>query len=67
MDTIGRPDLAESNGARGITRNEGEDVRQAIEAWTSQRTKFEVMEKMREVGVPSGPVLDSGRSSATST
>ena len=60
MDTIGRPELAESNGARGITRNEGDEVRQAIEAWTSQRTKFEVMEKMREVGVPSGPVLDSG-------
>ena len=60
MDTIGRPDLAESNGARGITRDEGDEVRQAIEAWTSQRTKYEVMEKMREVGVPSGPVLDSG-------
>jgi formyl-CoA transferase len=60
MDTIGRPDLAESNGARGITRNEGDDVRQAIEAWTSQRTKYEVMDKMKEVGVPSGPVLDSG-------
>ena len=60
MDTIERPDLAESNGARGITRDEGDDVRQAIEAWTSQRTKYEVMEKMREVGVPSGPVLDSG-------
>ena len=60
MDTIGRPDLAESNGARGITRNEGDEVRQAIEAWTSERTKFEVMEAMREAGVPSGPVLDSG-------
>ena len=60
MDTIGRPDLAESNGARGITRDEGDEVRQAIEAWTSQRTKYEVMESMREVGVPSGPVLDSG-------
>lgn len=60
METIGRPDLAQTNGARGITRDEGDDVRQAIEAWTSQRTKFEVMEKMREVGVPSGPVLDSG-------
>ena len=60
METIGRPDLAESNGARGITRNEGDDVRQAIESWTSQRTKYEVMEQMREVGVPSGPVLDSG-------
>ncbi len=60
MDTIGRPDLAETNGARGITRDEGDDVRHAIEEWTSQRTKFEVMERMREVGVPSGPVLDSG-------
>ena len=60
MDTIGRPDLAESNGARGITRDEGDEVREAIEAWTRERTKFEVMDKMREVGVPSGPVLDSG-------
>jgi formyl-CoA transferase len=60
METIGRPDLADSNGARGITRDDGDDVRQAIEAWTSQRTKYEVMEQMREVGVPSGPVLDSG-------
>jgi len=60
MTEIGRPDLAQSNGARGITRNEGDEVRQAIEAWTSQRTKYEVMERMREVGVPSGPVLDSG-------
>lgn len=60
METVGRPDLAESNGARGITRDEGDDVREAIESWTRERTKFEVMDKMREVGVPSGPVLDSG-------
>ncbi len=60
MTEIGRPDLAESNGARGITRNEGADVREAIESWTRQRTKYEVMERMRAVGVPSGPVLDSG-------
>jgi formyl-CoA transferase len=60
METIGRPDLAESNGARGITRDEGDEVREAIEAWTRERTKFEVMDKMKEVGVPSGPVLDSG-------
>ena len=60
MNTIGRPDLIPSNGAGGITRTDGEDVRQAIESWTRERTKFEVMETMREAGVPSGPVLDSG-------
>ena len=60
METIGRPDLAESNGAAGITRSDGADVREAIASWTRQRTKYEVMETMRDVGVPSGPVLDSG-------
>ena len=60
METIGRPDLIHASKGRGITRNEGEEVRQAIESWTRERTKFEVMEKMREAGVPSGPVLDSG-------
>ena len=60
METIGRPDLIKPDASRTITRDEGDDVRQAIEAWTSQRTKYEVMDKMREVGVPSGPVLDSG-------
>ena len=57
METIGRPDLIKPDATRTISRDE---IRQAIEAWTSQRTKFEVMDKMREVGVPSGPVLDSG-------
>ncbi len=60
METIGRPDLNENTEARGITRNEGGDVREAIESWTRERTKFEVMDAMREAGVPSGPVLDSG-------
>ncbi|MYA01734.1 MAG: formyl-CoA transferase [Chloroflexi bacterium] len=60
METIGRPDLIKPDATRTISRDEGDEIRQAIEAWTSQRTKFEVMDKMREVGVPSGPVLDSG-------
>lgn len=60
METVGRPDLAASNGSGGITRTDGEDVREAIASWTRERTKFEVMEAMREAGVPSGPVLDSG-------
>lgn len=60
METIGRPDLIKPDTTRTISRDEGDEIRQAIEAWTSQRTKFEVMDKMREVGVPSGPVLDSG-------
>ena len=60
METIGRPELGKSNGAGGITRSDGEEVRAAIEAWTEQRTKYEVMEAMAAAGVPSGPVLDSG-------
>ncbi len=61
MTTIGRPDLIPTGDQRGgITRTDGEAVRQAIEAWTRERTKYEVMETMREAGVPSGPVLDSG-------
>lgn len=60
MDTIGRPDLGASNGAGGITRTDGDDVREAIASWTRERTKFEVMDAMREAGVPSGPVLHSG-------
>ena len=60
MDTIGRPDLIKHDATRTITRDEGDDVRQAIEVWTRERTKFEVMDAMREAGVPSGPVLDSG-------
>ena len=36
METIGRPDLIKPDASRTITRDEGEDVRQAIEAWTSR-------------------------------
>lgn len=60
LEAIGREDLLDRHDPRGITRDAGDDLREAIEAWTRQRTKFEVMELLGKVGVPTGPVLDSG-------
>jgi formyl-CoA transferase len=36
-----------------------EEVYALIEAWTTQYTKFEVMEKLNAIDVPCGPVLDT--------
>lgn len=60
MQTIGRTDLIGESQDGGITRTDGPEVREAIEVWTRERTKYEVMDEMRQAGVPSGPVLDSG-------
>ena len=60
LEAIGREDLLDHHDPRGITRDAGEQLREAIEAWTRRRTKFEVMELLGKVGVPTGPVLDSG-------
>ena len=60
LEAIGREDLLDEHDPRGITRDAGEELREAIEAWTRERTKFEVMEVLGKVGVPTGPVLDSG-------
>ena len=59
IDVLDRPDLIDADFGAGITRQAGPEIRQAIEDWTSQRTKFEVMQTLSQVGVPSGPVLDS--------
>jgi formyl-CoA transferase len=37
-----------------------DEIDKMIEAWTEQRTKFEVMEILGNAGVPCGAVLDSG-------
>lgn len=60
LEAMGREDLLEAHDPRGITRDAGEELREAIEAWTRERTKFEVMEALGRAGVPTGPVLDSG-------
>ena len=60
LEAIGREDLLDGHDPQGITRNAGEELREVIEAWTRERTKFEVMEVLGKVGVPTGPVLDSG-------
>lgn len=60
LEAIGREDLLDGHDPQGITRNAGEELREVIEAWTQERTKFEVMEVLGKVGVPTGPVLDSG-------
>jgi len=60
LAAIGRADLLESHDPKSIMRNAGPEMREAIEAWTRERTKFEVMETLGAAGVPTGPVLDSG-------
>ena len=60
LGAIGRDDLLESHDPRSFSRDGSPDLREAIEAWTLQHTKFEVMEILGAAGVPTGPVLDSG-------
>ena len=60
LEAMEREDLLEAHDPRGITRDAGEELREAIGAWTRERTKFEVMEVLGRAGVPTGPVLDSG-------
>ena len=60
LEAIGRGDLLEAHDPKSIMRDAGPEMREAIEAWTRERTKFEVMEILGAAGVPTGPVLDSG-------
>ncbi len=60
LEAIGRGDLLEAHDPKSIMRDAGPEMREAIEAWTRERTKFEVMETLGAAGVPTGPVLDSG-------
>jgi formyl-CoA transferase len=59
---IDRPDLAAD--PRFVTIRErhqnGDALHAEIAAWTSTRTKYEVMETLGPAGVPVGAVLDSG-------
>ena len=61
MTTIGRPELVvdprfETEPARA---KHGDELWEIITEWTRQRTKYEVMETLGPVGVPTGAVLDS--------
>jgi formyl-CoA transferase len=57
LTAIGRDDLITPRGGDPVATD---DLRAAIEQWTSQRTKTEAMDELARCGVPSGPVLDSG-------
>jgi formyl-CoA transferase len=59
MQAIGRQDLARdpglgSNGGRWKRRDE---LDAAINTWTSQRSRAEVLQRMQEAGVPAGPIF----------
>jgi len=60
--TIGRPDvLTDPRFADQRGRNKCfDELFEIIASWTRQRSKFEVMRALGEVGVPCGAVLDSG-------
>lgn len=65
LHTVGGPELA--NDERWCeqarlrdTPGAAQTLRETIEAWTRQRTKWEVMEILGAAGVPVGPVMDSG-------
>lgn len=60
--TIGREDLlTDPRFADQSSRNKhGEELSAIISAWTTGRTKHEVMKALGEAGVPCGAVLDSG-------
>jgi len=62
MKAIGRADLlSDPRFADQRSRNQHfDDIFNTIASWTRQRTKFEVMRVLGEVGVPCGAVLDSG-------
>ena len=62
VTAMGRPDLADdpryaTADARWTNRDE---VNALVEAWTSQRSKHEVMKILGAAGVPCGAVLDTG-------
>jgi formyl-CoA transferase len=62
LGVMGRPQLAEDpRYATPEARWENRDTLNAIiTAWTSQRTKHEVMKLMGDAGVPCGACLDTG-------
>lgn len=62
LRTIGRPELlTDPRFADQHSRNAHfDELFEIIASWTRQRSKFEVMRTLGEVGVPCGAVLDSG-------
>jgi formyl-CoA transferase len=61
LRAIGRQDLiGDERYARQSKRNACEaEVREIVSAWTRTRGKLEAMERLSEVGVPCGAVLDT--------
>lgn len=60
---IGRDDLLTDERFADLGRRRVDTtgvVREAIAAWTSKHTKFEVVDLLGKAGVPAGPVMDSG-------
>ena len=57
---VGRPELVDdANFATPEARLKRlDEVWSIVEAWTSQHTKGEVLDKLNEVDVPCGPILD---------
>ncbi len=53
-ELVGRPDLQPLNSHE---ERDGASVRQAIEAWTSERERDRVVDTLQEAGIPVGPVL----------
>ena len=62
LKAIGRADvLSDPRFVEQRTRNQHfDEIFEIIASWTRQRSKFEVMRILGEVGVPCGAVLDSG-------
>jgi formyl-CoA transferase len=58
---IGQPELAtdERFATLDARRRNGDDLYEIVKAWTSQRTKHEILKHFGEIGVPCGAVLDS--------
>jgi formyl-CoA transferase len=68
-DVIGRPELKEEpRFSTPIKRGDHvSEINKHVENWTRNFTKFEAMEKLGAVGVPSGAVMDTKELSDDST